>query len=138
MWILQSSDILAQINARLSKPDDYLQSFAEGKFPPEHTIMTILTDVGDLIDKILVVFSTPPPVKIKLPPTPIKASTITPAKTIYKSKTQFDKAVHSALQQNNITLRKVVVRIIIKTLLSLRKILIILRHILDYGMHILG
>ena len=54
----------------------------------------------DLIEKIIAVFNTPTPVTIKVATT--KAPTRAPLsaqKTIYTSKTQFDKAVHSALQQ---------------------------------------
>ena len=77
-----------------------IQALVTGAIPPEHKILTDASNLlmGDLIDSIIAIFSAPAPVTIKLPPTPQKGATITQAKTVYKSQSQFYKAVHNALQ----------------------------------------
>ena len=60
----------------------------------------------DLLDKVVAVFKAPAPVTIKLPKGKQPKIKTKIQKTIYTSKTQFDKAVDSALQQKKTYLKQ--------------------------------
>ena len=97
--VTNAQTVIADLGTLLSKPDDYIASYVAGDIATYHTELIDAEKKlrGDLIDAIIAIFNAPV-VKIKIPPTPQKRTTITQAKTVYKSQSQFYKAVHNALQ----------------------------------------